>query len=114
MRELKATLPAAIVIDLSRLPSQGCDLALLVCSQQATCRIPLVFAGGEVEKVARVQETLPDAVYTPMFIPDSVFSGLGAKKAASPAQATGGAARTRMGAATPPRAGAAKGRVRLK
>jgi VWFA-related protein len=43
-----------------------------------------------------------------------VFSGMGAKKAASPAQATGGAARTRMGAATPPHTGAAKGRVRLK
>jgi len=65
LRELKATLPAAVVIDLSRLPSQGRDLALLVRSQQATRRTPLVFAGGKVEKVARVQETLPDAVYTP-------------------------------------------------
>jgi CheY-like chemotaxis protein len=65
LRELTVAPPAAIVIDLSRLPSQGRDLALLVRSQQATRRIPLVFAGGAAEKVARVQATVPDARYVP-------------------------------------------------
>jgi CheY-like chemotaxis protein len=65
VRELRETPPAAVVIDLSRLPMQGRDLALTVRAAQATRFIPLVFAGGEAEKVARVQETLPDAVYTP-------------------------------------------------
>jgi CheY-like chemotaxis protein len=65
LRELKAAPPTAVVIDLSRLPSQGRDLALLVRTQLATRLIPLVFAGGAADKVARVQETLPDAVYTP-------------------------------------------------
>ena len=62
--ELKAAPPAAIVIDLGRLPSQGRDLALLIRSQQATRRIPMVFVGGEAEKVAQVQKTVPDAAYT--------------------------------------------------
>jgi CheY-like chemotaxis protein len=64
LRELKATQPAAVVIDLGRLPSQGRDMAVLIRSQVATRRIPLVFAGGEADKVARVQEIIPDAVYT--------------------------------------------------
>jgi CheY-like chemotaxis protein len=65
LRELRTTPPAAVVIDLSRLPSQGRDLALSMRSLQATRLMPLVFAGGEAEKVARTQETVPDAVYTP-------------------------------------------------
>ena len=65
VRELRDAPPAAVVIDLSRLPTQGRDLALTVRAAGATRFIPLVFAGGEPEKVARVQEVLPDAVYTP-------------------------------------------------
>ena len=63
--ELREAPPAALVIDLSRLPTQGRDLALTVRSASSTRSIPLVFVGGEPEKVALVQETLPDAVYTP-------------------------------------------------
>ena len=56
--------PAAMVVDLSRLPSQGRDMALAVRHSKATCAIPLIFAGGDPLKVERIRELLPDAVYT--------------------------------------------------
>jgi len=57
--------PDAIVIDLGRLPSQGRDAAASLRCHKATRAIPLVFAGGDPEKVARVRELLPDAAYAP-------------------------------------------------
>ncbi len=57
--------PAAVVIDLDRLPSHGRDIGVAIRNREGTRRIPLVFAGGEKEKIERVRETLPDAVYTP-------------------------------------------------
>jgi CheY-like chemotaxis protein len=57
--------PLAIVIDLSRLPSQGRDLALAIRQYKSTRGLPLVFAGGDPEKVERMRPLLPDAVYTP-------------------------------------------------
>ena len=55
---------AAVVIDLGRLPSQGRDLGMQVRMRATTRFLPLVFVGGKPEKVARVREILPDAVYT--------------------------------------------------
>lgn len=52
-----------IVVDLSRLPSQGRDLALALRESKATRSIPVVFVGGEREKVERIQKLLPDATY---------------------------------------------------
>lgn len=63
VRKIKARLPEAIVIDLSRLPSQGRDAALLIRQTKTTRYIPLVFAEGDPEKVAAIQKILPDAVY---------------------------------------------------
>jgi hypothetical protein len=63
LRRLRADPPDAVVIDLSRLPSQGRDLALALRYSKATRGVPIVFAGGEPEKVALVREKLPDAVY---------------------------------------------------
>ncbi len=56
--------PAAVVIDLARLPSQGRDMALLLRKTKATRHVPLIFIGGPPVKVARIKELLPDAVYT--------------------------------------------------
>ncbi len=64
LRALRADPPAAVVIDLSRLPSHGRDLGAALRQTKATRGVPLVFVGGEPEKVARVRELLPDAVYT--------------------------------------------------
>ncbi len=63
LRRLQKTAPAAVVIDLSCLPSQGRDVALVLRAAQSTRATPIVFVGGAPEKVARVRETLPDAVY---------------------------------------------------
>jgi CheY-like chemotaxis protein len=64
LRELPSSPPAAVVIDLTRSPSQGRDLGILLRQRKVTRPIPLVFAGGAPEKVARVRELLPDATFT--------------------------------------------------
>ena len=64
LRRLKEDPPAAVVIDLGRLPSQGRDMGLVIRKVKATRHVPLVFVEGDSEKVARVKELLPDAVYT--------------------------------------------------
>jgi CheY-like chemotaxis protein len=56
--------PDAVIIDLSRLPSQGRDMGVLIRNRKSTRHIPLVFAGGDAEKVARIKGLLPDATYT--------------------------------------------------
>ena len=61
LRALRDAPPDVLVIDLSRLPSQGRDVAIILRRQAATRRVPLVFVGGEA---ARLRELLPDAVYT--------------------------------------------------
>lgn len=60
---LRSNAPNAFVIDLSRLPSQGREVGSMLRRQKATRHVPLVFAGGETEKVSRVRALLPDAVY---------------------------------------------------
>ena len=64
LRQLADDPPDAIVIDLSRVPSQGRDMALTIRRRKSTRHIPLIFLEGDPEKVARVKELLPDAVYT--------------------------------------------------
>ena len=64
MRDWRGDPPLAFVIDLSRLPSHGLEVALSLRVSKATRMIPLVFVEGEKEKVARVRRHLPDAVYT--------------------------------------------------
>jgi CheY-like chemotaxis protein len=56
--------PDAIVIDLSRLPSHGRDVAVFYRATKRTRHIPLIFVEGEPEKVAKVRTLLPDATYT--------------------------------------------------
>jgi CheY-like chemotaxis protein len=63
-RKLKSDPPDAVVIDLTRLPSHGREIAGALRKQKATRRVPLVFVEGEAEKVARIRALLPDAVYT--------------------------------------------------
>lgn len=63
-RQLGENPPAAIVIDLSRSPSQGRDFALLIRKRKTSRHIPLVFVGGAPQKVDRIKQLLPDASYT--------------------------------------------------
>jgi hypothetical protein len=64
IRSLRQNPPAAIVIDLSRAPSLGRDIALGLRQSQSTRRMPLVFVGGDRQKVADIKKLLPDATYT--------------------------------------------------
>jgi CheY-like chemotaxis protein len=57
--------PDAAVIDLDRLPSHGREVAIVLRGSKTTRHIPIVFAGGVDEKVARLRAELPDAVFTP-------------------------------------------------
>lgn len=61
---LEMTAPDAVIVDLSRLPSQGRDFALLIRRRKGTRHLPLIFVDGTPEKVRRIQDLLPDAVYT--------------------------------------------------
>jgi len=62
-REVRDRPPEAIVIDLSRLPSHGRELAVFFRGSKATRHVPIVFVDGEAEKVERIRKLLPDAVY---------------------------------------------------
>ena len=63
LRALREAPPSAIVLDLSRAPSRGRDLALALRKHRSTRHVPLVFVDGEPDKVARIRELLPDATY---------------------------------------------------
>ncbi len=56
--------PAAVVIDLDRLPSHGRAWGVLLRTTKMTRHIPLVFAGGEPEKTERARRDMPDACFT--------------------------------------------------
>lgn len=56
--------PSALVIDLDRLFSHGHAVAVMARGAKSTCHIPLVFAGGVAEKVARLKREFPGAVFT--------------------------------------------------
>jgi hypothetical protein len=64
IKEITKNPPAAIVIDLSRLPSQGRDFGLLVRKRKGSRHITLVFVDGAPNKVLQIRQLLPDAVFT--------------------------------------------------
>ena len=63
VREIKESGVCAIVIDLSRLPSHGRNVAAWIRGTKSIQHIPLVFAGGDPEKVAAIRQEIPDAAY---------------------------------------------------
>ncbi len=63
IRELSANPPAAFVIDLSRLPSHGREVARSVRQSKALRTVPIIFLAGRPEKVAAAEDELPDATF---------------------------------------------------
>ena len=64
LRRLVENPPAAFVIDLSRLPSQGRGVATWLRQHASTRAVPIAFVGGQPDKVAATRALLPDAGYT--------------------------------------------------
>src|SRR5580700_10405896 len=62
-RELRDHPPDAYVIDLSRLPSHGREVGVYLRGAKATRHVPIVYVGGEPEKIEYVRRALPDAAY---------------------------------------------------
>lgn len=60
---LAAAPPEAVVIDLSRLPSQGVAVAVALRQRKGTRQVPLLFVDGSAEAVARARRTLPDVAW---------------------------------------------------
>ncbi len=63
MKSIWASPPDAYIIDLSRLPSHGRDVALALRERKSTRTVPIVFIDGEAEKVARIRSVIPDGVF---------------------------------------------------
>jgi hypothetical protein len=61
LRAARANPPDAFVIDLTRLPSHGREVALLLRTYKDTRHVPLVLMDGEPAKVAAIKALLPDA-----------------------------------------------------
>jgi len=56
--------PDAVVLDLDRLPSHGREVGIMLRDSKSTRHLPLIFAGGDPQKVERIRGELPDAVFT--------------------------------------------------
>lgn len=62
--QFKQLAPAAVLIDLDRLPSHGREVAVALRQSAATRHIPIVFAGGAPEKLESIRKELPDAIFS--------------------------------------------------
>jgi len=60
---LRELAPAVVLIDLDRLPAFGREVGAALRRSKSTRHIPIVFAGGEVEKVEQARRALPDAFF---------------------------------------------------
>lgn len=80
-RMLRGDPPDVYLIDLSRMPSHGREVAVYLRGTKASRHVPIVFVGGTDEKVEYVKRALPDASYT---TPERVRSALKAAIANPP------------------------------
>ena len=83
-RAIRESPPDAFVIDLSRLPSHGREVATFLRGHKATRHVPLVFVDGDPAKVKAIRKVLPDALYTPAARVPSALGEALAKHQANP------------------------------
>lgn len=62
-KEIRKPPPDVYLIDLSRLPSHGREAGAYLRGSKQQGHVPVVFVDGAPDKVARVREELPDAIY---------------------------------------------------
>ena len=84
LHALREDPPQAVVIDLTRAPSQGRDVAVGIRKGKITRNVPLIFVEGAPEKVERIRTLLPDAVYTTWSNIDDSLKGAIANPPAKP------------------------------
>jgi hypothetical protein len=63
LKALRERPPDVFVVDLDRRPSEGRSIAVQLRRYASTRPVPIVFAGGQDDQVARVRNLLPDAAY---------------------------------------------------
>jgi hypothetical protein len=61
--QIRDLAPAAILIDLDRLPAHGLAVATVLRRGASTRHFPIVFAGGIAEKIERVRKAIPDVLF---------------------------------------------------
>ncbi len=62
-REWRAAPPDAFIIDLSRLPSHGREIAIALRQSKLTRAVPIVFCDGAEDKIEKTRSLLPDAAF---------------------------------------------------
>lgn len=62
-KSIRANPPDVFVIDLSRMPMNGRDVALLMRKAKSTRLVPIVFVDGAPDKVEKTKKSVPDATY---------------------------------------------------
>jgi len=70
IKELARTPPDRYGIDLTRRPSTGLAIAIMLLQRKSTRGIPVVFLGGKPDKVQRARQLLPGAAYVDWEAPD--------------------------------------------
>jgi hypothetical protein len=63
-KSIRDSKPDAFVVDLSRLPAHGREVAIALRGHKATRHAPIVFVDGDGKKLEAVRRALPDAIYT--------------------------------------------------
>ena len=64
MKQLRASPPDAVIIDLDRGFSFGRDIAIWLRQAKSSRSVPIVFVEGDAAKLTRLKAQLPDATYT--------------------------------------------------
>src|SRR5256885_4952837 len=63
LAEIREHPPELFLIDLSRLPSQGREIAGHFRRAKATRNVPVLFVGGDAERVKTARKLIPDAEF---------------------------------------------------
>lgn len=85
LKAIRHAPPAAVVIGLDRLPSQGRAAATWLRRNASTRLTPIVFAGGDAERVAKTRKQLPDARFaTWRSLPGALRKAIAARPLTAP------------------------------
>ena len=64
LRKIRESPPEIFLVDLTRLPMQGREIAAYFRRQKSTRQIPILFVGGDADRISSARKLLPDAQFT--------------------------------------------------